>query len=136
MYFHKYEAGTINGNTDHIRHYIGEMYFIRAYNYYSKLVALGDFPIITEVLPDDHETLTANSLRRPRNEVARFILQDLDKSIELMGESSPNGKNRLTRKAGLLFKSRVALFEGTWLKYHRNTDRVPGGPVARGRNGL
>lgn len=124
----KYEAGTINGNTDHIRHYIGEMYFIRAYNYYSKLVALGDFPIITEVLPDDHETLTANSLRRPRNEVARFILQDLDKSIELMGESSPNGKNRLTRKAGLLFKSRVALFEGTWLKYHRNTDRVPGGP--------
>lgn len=91
-------------------------------------MALGDFPIITEVLPDDHETLTANSLRRPRNEVARFILQDLDKSIELMGESSPNGKNRLTRKAGLLFKSRVALFEGTWLKYHRNTDRVPGGP--------
>lgn len=28
----------------------------------------------------------------------------------------------------LLFKSRVALFEATWLKYHKGTDRVPGGP--------
>lgn len=124
----KYEAGSIDGSDDNIRHYIGEMYFIRAYNYYNKLVALGDFPIITEVLPDDYETLRASGLRRPRNEVARFILKDLDKAIEWMGESSPNGKNRLTRKVGLLFKSRVALFEGTWLKYHKNTDRVPGGP--------
>lgn len=124
----KYEAGSIDGSDDNIRHYIGEMYFIRAYNYYNKLVALGDFPIITEVLPDDHETLKAYSLRRPRNEVARFILKDLDKAIEWMGETGPNGKNRLTRKVGLLFKSRVALFEGTWLKYHKNTDRVPGGP--------
>ena len=124
----KYEAGTINGSVENIRHYIGEMYFIRAYNYFNKLAALGDFPIITEVLPDDHGTLIANSLRRPRHEVARFILKDLDKAIEMMGEDSPNGKNRLTRKAGLLFKSRVALFEGTWLKYHNGTDRVPGGP--------
>lgn len=124
----KYKAGTISGSDENIRHYIGEMYFLRAYNYFGKLQSLGDFPIITEVLPDDHETLTANSLRRPRNEVARFILEDLDKAINLMKETSPNGKNRLTRKVGLLFKSRVALYEGTWLKYHKGTDRVPDGP--------
>lgn len=124
----KYEAGTISGSEENIRHYIGEMYFMRAYNYYSKLVSLGDFPIITETLPDDHETLTKASIRRPRNEVARFILDDLDKAINMMLETSPNGKNRLSKKVALLFKSRVALFEGTWLKYHKGTDRVPGGP--------
>jgi len=124
----KYERGEINGSDENIRHYIGEMYFLRAYNYFGKLSSLGDFPIITEVFPDDHSILTANSLRRPRNEVARFILSDLDKAISMMQETSPNGKNRLTRKVGLLFKSRVALYEGTWLKYHKGTNRVPGGP--------
>lgn len=124
----KYERGEINGSDENIRHYIGEMYFLRAYNYFGKLSSLGDFPIITEVFPDDHSILTANSLRRPRNEVARFILSDLDKAISMMQETSPNGKNRLSRKVGLLFKSRVALYEGTWLKYHKGTNRVPGGP--------
>lgn len=124
----KYEQGEINGSDENIRHYIGEMYFLRAYNYFGKLSSLGDFPIITEVFPDDHSILTANSLRRPRNEVARFILSDLDKAINMMQETSPNGKNRLSRKVGLLFKSRVALYEGTWLKYHKGTNRVPGGP--------
>lgn len=124
----KYERGEINGSDENIRHYIGEMYFLRAYNYFGKLSSLGDFPIITEVFPDDHSILTANSLRRPRNEVARFILSDLDKAINMMQETSPNGKNRLSRKVGLLFKSRVALYEGTWLKYHKGTNRVPGGP--------
>ena len=124
----KYEAGTIAGSNENIRHYIGEMYFMRAYNYYSKLVDLGDFPIITEALPDDKEILTKMSIRRPRNEVARFILEDLDKAINMMLETSPNGKNRLSKKVALLFKSRVALFEGTWLKYHKGTNRVPGGP--------
>ena len=35
---------------------------------------------------------------------------------------------RLTKKAAALLKSRVALYEGTWEKYHKGTARVPGGP--------
>lgn len=122
----KYNDGTIKGDENNIRHYIGEMYFMRAYNYYNKLVALGDFPIVTEVLPDQEEPLIEASIRRPRNEVARFILEDLDKAYDMMLETSPNGKNRLSKNVALLFKSRVALFEGTWLKYHKGTARVPG----------
>ena len=45
-----------------------------------------------------------------------------------MSLTTDNGKNRLTKNVALLFKSRVALFEATWLKYHKGTDRVPGGP--------
>ena len=124
----RYEEGAITGNQDNVKHYIGEMYFLRAYQYFNKLVSLGDFPIVTEVLPDETEVLKEESKRQPRNKVARFIIEDLDRAIELMSLTTDNGKNRLTKNVALLFKSRVALFEATWLKYHKGTDRVPGGP--------
>lgn len=124
----KYEAGAITGTEKNIKQYIGEMYFIRAYEYFNKLKAYGDFPILTQTLPDKQEALTEASKRSPRNEVARFILKDLDTAIEMMDNSPVGKKNRLTRNAALLFKSRVALYEATWLKYHKGTARVPGGP--------
>src|SRR5699024_12691606 len=64
-------------------------------------------PILTKVLSDKKEDLIEASKRRPRNEVARFILSDLDKAAELMTNSPVGGKNRLTRNAALLVKSRV-----------------------------
>lgn len=123
----KYREGKISGTEANIRHYIGEMYFFRAYIYFSKLVAVGDFPIVTRVLSDDYDELVEANKRRPRNEVARFILADLDTAIMMM-KANPPASNRLTKNAALLFKSRVALYEGTWLKYHAGTARVPGGP--------
>lgn len=124
----KYEANQIKGSEEKIRHYIGEMYFLRAYQYFKHLVALGDFPIVTVTLNNDQEELVAASNRSPRNEVARFILSDLDKAIEMMMSRSVDGKkNRLSRQCAYLFKSRVALFEGTWLKYFKGTAFVPNG---------
>ena len=41
----KYEAGSIKGDGVMIKHYIGEMYFLRAYQYFNKLVSLVDFPM-------------------------------------------------------------------------------------------
>lgn len=130
----KYEAGKINGNIANIKQYIGEMYVLRANIYFSKLQTYGDFPIITEVLSDDKAELVEKSKRRPRNEVARFILSDLDKAIELLGDNTPNGKNRINKNAAYLLKSRVALYEGTWLKYHKGTAQVPGGAGWPGSN--
>ncbi|NDV60417.1 RagB/SusD family nutrient uptake outer membrane protein [Bacteroides sp. 519] len=123
----KYEAGSISGVEANIRHYIGEMYFFRAFQYFSFLKTYGDFPIVEKSLSDNYEELAEANQRRPRNEVARFILSDLDKAIDMMRETAP-ASNRLTRYVALLLKSRVALYEGTWLKYHAGTDRVPGGP--------
>ena len=126
----KYENNEISGAEDRIKHYIGEIYFMRAWEYFSNLKAYGDFPILTETLPDELDILVAKSKREPRNEVARFILEDLDKAIELMGNAPhlTENKNRLSKNAALLFKSRVALYEASWLKYHNNTPRVPNGP--------
>ena len=123
------DKGTLSYD-DNIKHYIGEMYFFRAYVYFSLLKTYGDFPIVTEVLTDgDYAANVEANKRKPRNEVARFILEDLDKAIErLYPKSIGFTAHRLNRECALLFKSRVALYEATWEKYHAGTARVPGGP--------
>ena len=44
----------------------------------------GDFPIINQPLADEMEALREASQRFPRNEVARFIISDLDKAYAYM----------------------------------------------------
>lgn len=123
------ENGTLTNSTN-VQQYIGEMYFFRAYIYFSFLKSYGDFPIITEVLTDgDYAANVEANKRKPRNEVARFILGDLDLAIEKLQPKSNNITNhRINRETALLFKSRVALYEASWEKYHSGTARVPGGP--------
>lgn len=123
----RYEAGSIEGNVQNIEHYIGEMYFLRAWEYFKKLRLYGDFPIVKSTLTDDQEQLVSISQRAPRNEVARFIIQDLDSAIMLMQPVFKN-KNRLSSTIAELIKSRVALYEASWLTYHKGTPFVPGGP--------
>lgn len=124
----RWKKGGITGSTNNIAHYVGEGYFLRAYEYFDKVQELGDFPIIKNTLPDQLDQLKLASKRRPRNEVARFIISDLDSAIQLLSTAPPGGKNRISKQAAQLFKSRVALHEATWLIYHRGTAHVPGGP--------
>ena len=123
----RWKEGSIEGDETNIRHYIGEMYFLRAWEYFKKLRLYGDFPIVKSTMVDEQGILVEASKRVPRNEVARFIIQDLDSAILLMQPSFKN-KNRLSSTVAQLVKSRVALFEASWLTYHRGTPFVPGGP--------
>ncbi len=115
----------ITGNESLKRQYLGEGYFFRAYEYFRLLRNFGDCPILTEMQNDDRTELAENSRRQPRNEVARFILEDLDRAIELMGDY-PTASGRVADGAAYALKSRVALYEGTWEKYHAGTCFVPG----------
>lgn len=124
----RYSQKQISGSDANIRHYIGEIYFLRAYEYFKRYQMFGDFPIVRNTLPDQMEPLTAASKRSPRNEVARFIISDLDSAIVLMESNPDKAKTRINKESALLLKSRVALFEGTWLKYFKNTAFVPNGP--------
>ena len=122
----KVEAGQVTGDRDVIRHYVGEGYFLRALEYFYRLRKLGDFPIVKECLPDDRDVLIEHSRRQPRNVVARFILEDLDSAIvRLTDGEKTGGRNRITRDAAYLLKARVALYEGTFEKYHAGTPFVP-----------
>lgn len=113
-------------NSEEVKNYLGEAHFFRALVYYRLLALYGDVPVITEVLPDEDNVIVENSKRIPRNEVARFILSDLDKAIEMCYPRSKFNGQRVNREAALLIKSRIALFEGTFEKYHRGSGRVPG----------
>ena len=123
----KWKDGKISGNSQNINHYVGEIYMIRAMAYFEKLKTYGDFPIVKTTLPDQGDVLIAAAKRAPRNLVARQILSDLDSAILLLSSSSFN-KVRITKEAALIAKSRVALYEGSFLNYHKGTPRVPGGP--------
>lgn len=117
-------------NTGLVKQYIGEMYFFRAYIYFNYLKKFGDFPILTEPLADgDYAANVEANKRKPRNEVARFILSDLDSAIaKVQPKGNALSSGRLNLESVQLFKSRVALYEATWEKYHAGTARVPGGP--------
>lgn len=119
------ENGTLTANAE-VNSYLGEAYFFRALVYFRMMALYGDLPVITDVLPDENNVIVENSQRTPRNEVARFILNDLDKAIEMCYPRSQFNGQRVNREAALLIKSRVALFEGTFEKYHRGSGRVPG----------
>jgi hypothetical protein len=123
----RWKAGKISGNAANIAQYIGEIYFLRAYVNFNHLQTFGDFPIIRSVLPDNGPILTNASKRSPCSEVARFIMSDLDSAALLMQPQFDAGKNRLSKNCAYLLRSRVALFEGTWLKYFKGTAFVPNG---------
>lgn len=123
----KFRANEITGNQMEASHAIGEMFFFRAYFYFGRLKALGDCPIVYDVLKDEKESLMLASHRRPRNKVARMILSDLDSAFLYMNNSPNGGKNRLTKDVAKLFRSRVALYEGTFEKNFAGTAFVPGG---------
>ena len=129
----KYEAGQITGGSA-VAHYIGEAYVIRAMVYFGFLQSIGDCPIITTAMNDIEEELIVASERQPRHKVARFIIEDLNKAINLLSENGPGGKNRVTKDVAYLLKSRVALYEATWEKHHAGTAFVPGGPGWPGKD--
>lgn len=117
---------TITGDLASIKHYIGEVYFLRACEYFKRYRKYGDFPIITEPLADDMEALRESNKRMPRTEVAQFILNDLERAYNYLS-AKEMATTRINKDAALLLRSRVALFEGTWLKYFKGTALVPNG---------
>ncbi len=120
-----YKAGKISGSDKNIRQYLGELYFFRAWEYFGKLKTWGDYPIVTEVLPDNEARLVSECKRQPRNEVARFIIANLDSAMTYMSDDFEKRHTRLSKDVCQLVKSRVALYEGTFLNYFKGTPFVP-----------
>nr|WP_299073387.1 RagB/SusD family nutrient uptake outer membrane protein [uncultured Allomuricauda sp.] len=105
-----------------INQYRGEGFFFRAYHYVNLLERYGAVPIFDQYFTDQDEEFVF-APRNPRNEVADFIIADLDMAISML-QSFPeiDGNPRISKEAAQLLKARVALYEGTWEKYHNGTD--------------
>jgi hypothetical protein len=108
---------TVEDSPDKINPYVGEVLFFHALFYFNKLRTFGDVPWITTAIGIDSEELMAP--RTPRNQVAEAILQELDQAAEyLPARGSGAYTGRVTKEAALALQARIALYEGTWEKYH------------------
>lgn len=104
--------------------YAGEVLFFRSIFYYDKLRQFGALPWVSHVLfPTDNKVLFSE--RAPRNEVVDNLMTDLDNAVAwLPARGSGSWTGRVTKEAALALQARIALFEGTWEKYHalKSTD--------------
>ncbi len=106
-----------------IDRWVGEAEFFRAYNYWNLVKSFGGVPKIDKVL--DVTSPELYSPRATQTEIVDFILADLDNAISKLPKQSALGANeigRVTQGAALALKARVALYMGTWAKYHNDGD--------------
>lgn len=103
------------------KHYLGEAYFFKAWFYFELVKKYGDVPWLNQPLyPETDELMKA---RDPRTLVVDSILANLDKAVEYLNKraDAEGGNNTVSKEAALAFITRVALYEGTWQKYHSGT---------------
>jgi hypothetical protein len=110
------------GNTDpavpeRVRNnYNGIARFFRAWFYFEKVKRYGDVPWIDKPLDVADSSLYAG--RDPRTLVMDRVLEDLDYAIANITATNEASRTLITKDVALALKSRVALFEGTFRKYH------------------
>lgn len=107
---------------DAYKHYLGEAQFFKAWIYYNLVQKYGDVPWYSHALTTEQEEELMRP-RDPRTLVVDSILTLLDKAalnVEKRNDA-PWNNNSINKEAVLAFKTRVALNEGTWQKYHKGT---------------
>lgn len=105
---------------DRYKHTVGEALFLKAMKYRSLVTLFGDVPWFTNTLKmeDEKEMMKTQT---PRAIVVDSIMNLIDESYRLLKSRTEVGNNRLNKETALIFKSRFALFEATWAKYHEGT---------------
>ncbi len=118
-FFENYKKVEQSYSLKDYQQYLGEAYFFRALIYYSLLQTYGDIQVITKVLGTSSPELY--NPRDARNVVADHIISSLDSAAIYLTTDKTKGAGRVNKWMALLIQSRVALFEGSWEKYHANT---------------
>jgi hypothetical protein len=96
--------------------YLGEAHFFRALIYINLLKTYGDIQWVSTELKTSSPELY--SPRDPRNIVVDKIIASLDTAAMYLTEDKTNGMARVNKWMALLIQSRIALYEGSWEKYH------------------
>lgn len=104
-------------NSDDFRQYVGEAYYFRAWYYYQLFINYGQLTWVSQPLDPNEEAM--HLPRANRTVIADSILQDLDKAVSLLKQQDNSVSMRIHKDIARTLKSEVALFEGTWEKYHK-----------------
>ena len=94
----------------------GEALWFRAYLHFELVQIYGNVQLLTTPLDMDSEQLY--EARNDRGEVIDQCVKDLQEAITLLPVTADAG--RLTSGAAQALLSRIALYEGTWQKFHNN----------------
>mgnify|MGYP000612223216 FL=1 len=103
------------GDPESLKKYAAQAYFFKAWDYYIKLVALGEVPWLDKEL--DTASPELYGPRMPRTELVENILKCFDFAVENL-EDNDNSCGYINQDMALFLKSRFCLFEGTFRKYH------------------
>lgn len=101
------------------KNYLGIARFFRAWFYFDKVKRFGDVPWINKPL-DVKDTDQLTKGRDSRTMVMDSVLADLDYACQNIISPSEGSRSLVTKYVAFAFKSRVALHEGTFRKYHTN----------------
>ena len=118
-FFDNYQRVEENYPLEEYQQYVGEAHFFRAMIYFSLLKSYGDIQWFTTTLGTESPELT--DPRTPRNIVADNIIAELDIAASYLTEEKTDGCSRINKWIALLIQSRIALYEGSWEKYHDGT---------------
>ena len=91
--------------------------------YYEKVRKYGDIPFYDHVVSETDKADLYRA-RDSRGFVMQKVMEDLDKAAEGLPDSWAEGVYRVNKYAAYALKSRIALFEGTWRKYHDIPDET------------
>ena len=108
--------GKVVGDPAEINQYVGEIRFFRAYDYFNKVKSFGDVPWLNKDL-NTNDTSYLYKPKDPRKLVVDSIIADLTFAAANLKTSDKLEKGRLHKYAALQMLARVALYEGTYMKY-------------------
>lgn len=109
---------TVEGPEDEINHYVAEVRFFRALDYFDKIKAYGDVPWYDK----DLQTSDVDELYKARDSrdfVLGKILEDLEFAILWLPDYGKTVSGRLNKDAARTQLARVCLYYGTYKKYHK-----------------
>lgn len=90
--------------------YKAEARFLRAYNYFFKVMMFGDMPLVTETVGPD-----ILMDRTPADEIKNFILQELEEISEILPvQNQIQSEGHITSGAALAMKARLELYMGNY----------------------
>jgi len=98
---------------------VGEAYFFRAYSYFENASSLWrsyyhKLARLTRIAKKLYAT------RSNRTDVMDLIISDLHNAIDHLKDFKSLEAGRISREGALAYLSRVALYEGTWQKFHND----------------
>ena len=99
-----------------VKQYSAICRFFRAYFYFDKVKRFGDVPWVDHELQSDDPLLYAP--RDSREVVMENVWKDLEFAEQNITRTKDNTCSLVTKWVAYAFASRVALFEGTYRKYH------------------